>query len=71
MVHETRKRAKIIDTSVYGIVTDSFEWVFIRIRPNGEVRNLRETCYSTTNTFFSGLRRLTTGCTMRKILFRC
>ncbi|KAJ5398940.1 hypothetical protein N7465_009429 [Penicillium sp. CMV-2018d] len=36
MIHETRKRAKIIDTSVYGIATDSFEWVFIRIRPNGE-----------------------------------
>ncbi|KAJ9485195.1 hypothetical protein VN97_g8167 [Penicillium thymicola] len=71
MVHETRKRAKVIDTSVYGIVTDSFEWVFIRIRPNGEVRNLRETCYNPTNTSFSGLRRLTTGCTMRKILSRC
>ncbi|KAJ5410480.1 uncharacterized protein N7487_004839 [Penicillium crustosum] len=36
MIHETRKRAKIIDTSVYGIATDSFQWVFIRIRPNGE-----------------------------------
>ncbi|CAI7596580.1 unnamed protein product [Penicillium discolor] len=36
MIHETRRRAKIIDTSVYGIATDSFEWVFIRIRPNGE-----------------------------------
>ncbi|KGO71819.1 hypothetical protein PITC_028220 [Penicillium italicum] len=36
MIHETKKRAKIPDTSVYGIATDSFEWVFIRIRPNGE-----------------------------------
>ncbi|KGO44261.1 hypothetical protein PEX2_035940 [Penicillium expansum] len=36
MIHETRKRAKIPDTSVCGIATDSFEWVFIRIRPNGE-----------------------------------
>ncbi|KAG0159287.1 hypothetical protein PDIDSM_6809 [Penicillium digitatum] len=36
MIHETRKRAKIPDTSVYGIATDSFKWAFIRIRPNGE-----------------------------------
>ncbi|CRL17880.1 unnamed protein product [Penicillium camemberti] len=36
MIHETRRRANIIDTSVYGITTDSFQWVFIRIRPNGE-----------------------------------
>lgn len=43
MIHETRRRAKIIDTSVYGIATDSFEWVFIRIRPNGEASNLHET----------------------------
>ncbi|KAJ6138333.1 hypothetical protein N7471_004819 [Penicillium samsonianum] len=36
MIHKTRKQANVPDTSVYGIATDSFEWVFIRIRPNGE-----------------------------------
>jgi hypothetical protein len=41
ITHETRKQANIPDTSVYGVATDSSEWVFIRIRPNGEVRNLR------------------------------
>lgn len=42
MIHKTRKQANVPDTSVYGIATDSFEWVFIRIRPNGEVRDLGE-----------------------------
>ncbi|KAJ5960300.1 uncharacterized protein N7479_007450 [Penicillium vulpinum] len=36
MIHETRKQSNIRDTSVYGIVTDSYEWIFILIRPNGE-----------------------------------
>ncbi|KAJ5834915.1 hypothetical protein N7447_000941 [Penicillium robsamsonii] len=36
MIHETRKQSKTRDKSVYGIATDSYEWVFIRIRPNGE-----------------------------------
>ncbi|KAJ5185260.1 hypothetical protein N7491_006870 [Penicillium cf. griseofulvum] len=36
MIHETRKQSRIRDTSVYGVATDSYQWVFIRIRPNGE-----------------------------------
>ncbi|KAJ5384635.1 hypothetical protein N7517_002546 [Penicillium concentricum] len=36
MIHEKRKQSKVRDKSVYGIATDSYEWVFIRIRPNGE-----------------------------------
>ncbi|CAG7963634.1 unnamed protein product [Penicillium nalgiovense] len=36
IIHETRKQANIPDPSVYGVATDSPEWVFIRIRPNGE-----------------------------------
>ncbi|KAJ5514226.1 hypothetical protein N7463_003778 [Penicillium fimorum] len=36
IIHETRKQSKARDKSVYGIATDSYEWVFIRIRPNGE-----------------------------------
>ncbi|OQE47527.1 hypothetical protein PENCOP_c001G08261 [Penicillium coprophilum] len=36
MIHEKRKQSKIRDRSVYGIATDGYEWVFIRIRSNGE-----------------------------------
>ncbi|KAJ5236579.1 hypothetical protein N7489_006670 [Penicillium chrysogenum] len=36
IIHETKKQASIPGTSVYGVATDSSEWVFIRIRPNGE-----------------------------------
>lgn len=71
MIHETRKRAKIPDTSVYGIATDSFKWAFIRIRPNGEVRDLGETCLDNSDALFSGLKRPTTGRTVRKKLSRC
>ncbi|CAG8888163.1 unnamed protein product [Penicillium egyptiacum] len=71
IIHETRKQAKIPDTSVYGITTDSFEWIFLSIRPNGEVRNLRGTCYNTTKTFASGQDSLTTGCIVRRRLSLC
>ncbi|CAI7598171.1 unnamed protein product [Penicillium glandicola] len=36
MIHETKKKDLNPDDSVYGVATDSFEWIFIRIRPGGE-----------------------------------
>ncbi|KAJ5561042.1 hypothetical protein N7535_009239 [Penicillium sp. DV-2018c] len=40
MIHHTRKRAGMPDTSIFGVATDGFEWVFIRIRPDNHVRDL-------------------------------
>ncbi|CDM35333.1 unnamed protein product [Penicillium roqueforti FM164] len=39
MIHHARKTAKMQDTPVYGIVTDSFRWDFIQIRADSEVQN--------------------------------
>ncbi|KAJ5959355.1 uncharacterized protein N7479_006505 [Penicillium vulpinum] len=36
MIHHARKTSKMHDTSVYGVVTDSFDWEFIHIRANGQ-----------------------------------
>ncbi|KAJ5603654.1 hypothetical protein N7537_006610 [Penicillium hordei] len=36
IIHHARKKANMKNTSVYGIVTDSFRWDFIQIRGNSE-----------------------------------
>ncbi|CAI7669422.1 unnamed protein product [Penicillium palitans] len=37
IIHHASKKAKMKDTSVYGIATDSFSWEFIQIRGNSEM----------------------------------
>ncbi|KAJ9488450.1 hypothetical protein VN97_g4851 [Penicillium thymicola] len=36
IIHHARKKAKMKDTSIYGITTDSVHWDFIQIRDNSE-----------------------------------
>ena len=40
ILHKARKQAGRTNWPIYGIATDSWDWHFLRLDPNGVVRNL-------------------------------